>query len=83
MLRANWDVWELFQAVDTQWRVGAMGAVGLDYPAVQWVAERLEIAVDRCCLRKLGMLEKMVLARVRPKEGAGDAEGVRPDHGHP
>jgi len=27
----NWTAWRLFEALQTQWRVGAGGVVGLDY----------------------------------------------------
>ena len=27
----NWTAWSLFEALQTQWRVGAGGVVGLDY----------------------------------------------------
>lgn len=61
LLAANGDAWRLFHAAKTQWRVGAMGAVGLDYQAVEWVSERLDVVCDLACLRKLGLIEQMQL----------------------
>lgn len=30
----NWQAWQLFQAIATQWRCGANGVIGLDYSAL-------------------------------------------------
>lgn len=39
----NWDVFLLFDAMSTQWRVGAVGATGLDYGVIPIVAKSVGI----------------------------------------
>jgi len=40
----NVITWNLFQAVSTQWIVGAAGAVGLNYPGVEMVMRNWRIS---------------------------------------
>ena len=58
---ANAEAWELWLSVNTQWRAGGMGIVGLDYPAVYAEAARLEIEVSNCVMGKIRALERAVL----------------------
>lgn len=30
----NWQAWQLFRAISTQWRCGSNGVIGLDYGAL-------------------------------------------------
>lgn len=60
----NAEAWELWLAVNTQWRAGGLGIVGLDYPAVWAMAARLEIEVGNCLMRKIQGLEREVLAQM-------------------
>lgn len=39
----NWPVFELFCALRTQWRVGAMGPVGLDYNTLFHKLDRMRL----------------------------------------
>lgn len=39
----NWPAFRLFNALSTQWRVGACGATGLDYTAIRDVADYIGI----------------------------------------
>ena len=49
---------DLFTACATQWRVAGMGGVlGLDYKAVQVVAQWMEIVVDRSVFDDLRVME--------------------------
>lgn len=61
----NVDVWELWNACETQWRSGVNGIIGLDYPAVFQVAERMEIDIDRMALQKIKALETNMLISMR------------------
>jgi hypothetical protein len=68
----NQDAWELWIAIQTQWRVGGMGVVGLDYAEIRRWAEDLEIDLSPCMWSKIKSLEIYTL------KGAGDAENDRP-----
>lgn len=39
----NWPIFLLFDAMSTQWRVGGMGATGLDYNVIPLVAKSVGI----------------------------------------
>jgi len=58
----NWPVIVLFLAVNTQWRVGGMGGlIGLDYPAVDVVINRLDLKVDAECFAGLQIMEREIV----------------------
>jgi hypothetical protein len=60
----NAPAWELWAAVDTQWRSAGMGGVlGLDWPAVLQIAGLLGIDVTPPLFRKIRLLEKDALTR--------------------
>ncbi|WP_339406573.1 DUF1799 domain-containing protein [Pseudomonas helleri] len=40
----NWQAFRLFEAMSTQWRMGACGATGLDYTAIYNTASLLNIS---------------------------------------
>lgn len=69
----NKEAWELWLAVDTQWRVAAFAVVGLDLPAVFMIADLFEIPVDKGLFQKLKLLERYELNRAK-KEGDGRGE---------
>ena len=60
----NWPAVELFLRVQTQWRVGMNGPVGLDYGAVQWVISLYAVQDPRAALEDLQIMEAAVLAAV-------------------
>mgnify|MGYP006274710629 CR=1 FL=1 len=61
----NWMVVELFLRVQTQWRIGMSGPVGLDYVAVAWVLKLVaEEASHRALLEDLQIMEGAVLAHI-------------------
>jgi len=57
----------LLDAAGTQWRATGFGVVGLDYPAVFAVAERMGIEVDEAMLHKLRAVERVTLAEERKR----------------
>ena len=61
LYEGNEEAFELWLICLTQWRVGMMGAVGLDYVAVFEVAKCLGIEVDQAMLRKIQCLEAYTL----------------------
>lgn len=66
----NWPVVELFLRVQTQWRTGMSGVVGLDYTAVAWVLRLIaEEANHRALLEDLQIMEGAVLAYIARQEG--------------
>lgn len=61
LMEENGDVWQIWQAARTQWRVGMDRLVGLDYPAVFQLAAILDIEITPCLLKKLDALETYTL----------------------
>jgi hypothetical protein len=35
----NWEIVEMFMRMQTQWNVGMSGAVGLNYPSLEWLCK--------------------------------------------
>ena len=60
-MEQNAEAWELWQMVNTQWRAGGMGIIGLDYPAVWTMAKMIEIEMTPCLMMKIQKLEYAVL----------------------
>jgi len=60
----NAEAWGLWCSVNTQWRGGGMGIIGLDYPAVYAEARRMEIEVSNCVMGKIRVLERFVLGEM-------------------
>jgi hypothetical protein len=66
----NWPAVEMFLRVQTQWRTGMNGPVGLDYMAVAWVLRlTAEEATHRALLEDLQIMESAVLAYIAKQEG--------------
>lgn len=66
----NWPVVELFLRVQTQWRTGMSGPVGLDYGAVAWVLKlTAEETSHRSLLEDLQIMEGAVLGFIARQEG--------------
>jgi len=63
-MEANAETWELWLSVNTQWRAGGLGIVGLDYPAVYAEASRLEIEISNCVMNKIRALERFMLNKI-------------------
>lgn len=65
----NWPAVEMFLRVQTQWRTGMNGPVGLDYMAVAWVLKlTAEEANHRALLEDLQVMESAVLAFIARQE---------------
>ena len=65
----NWQVLEIFLKVQTQWRVGMGGLIGLDYSAVAWVL-KLVVPEDQhlTLLDDLQIMERAVLSHIAKQE---------------
>ncbi len=57
----NWIPFLVFSEVSTQWRVGAGGATGLDYVAVEWVMGLMKIKKKYEVLRAIRTMESSAL----------------------
>ena len=65
----NADAWELWLEVQTQWRGGGVGIIGLDYHAVYREAARIGIELSNCTMRKIKVLERLALVGMTNDEG--------------
>jgi hypothetical protein len=65
----NWQALEIFLKVQTQWRVGMGGLIGLDYSAVAWVL-KLVASEDQHLnlLDDLQIMERAVLSHIAKQE---------------
>ena len=65
----NWQALGIFLKVQTQWRVGMAGLIGLDYSAVAWVL-KLVASEDQhlALLDDLQIMERAVLSLVAKEE---------------
>lgn len=59
----NRDIWKLWSAVKTQWRAGFDQLIGLDYMAIEKIAEMMDIEMNPCMLKKLDEIEFYMLSR--------------------
>jgi len=64
-----WPVVDLFLKVQTQWRGGASGIIGLDYTAVRWIMELHEFDDHRALLQDLQVIEARVIETVNSRKG--------------
>jgi hypothetical protein len=64
LMDENIEAWALWIEVQTQWRAGAMGVIGLDYHAVYREAERLAIDLSAGLMKKIKRLERSVLEQI-------------------
>ena len=71
---ANHDALELWLELQTQWRVGFSGPTGLDYPAVYAEAQRLDIDLSNCVIRKIKALERLTLNQNRNRNQSTKTE---------
>ena len=65
---AAWLAVLMFLRLQTQWRVGSAGIVGLDYNAVRWVFELYEVAEPRKMLDDLQIIEATVIETLNQRE---------------
>lgn len=65
----NQEAWYLWKHTQTQLRTSFAGVVGLDYTAMQQVAEVLGIALDLAMLHKIQVLEGLLLKEANRSSG--------------
>ena len=68
VIPSAWPAVVMFLRLQTQWRVGAAGIVGLDYNAVRWVFELYEVAEPRQMLDDLQTIEATVVETLNQRE---------------
>lgn len=52
---------EVFAASATQWRIGPLGPVGLDYTAVRWIMQLHSVNATRELLEDLQVMERAAI----------------------
>lgn len=57
----NWDAVVMWNRIQTQWRVGASGAIGLDYSVLAWLFRMYEVEDPRPLLEDLQVMEGAAL----------------------
>ena len=57
----NWDAVVMFNRLQTQWRTGPRGPVGLDYGAAQWLFSLCGVAKPLALLEDLQIMEHAYL----------------------
>ena len=68
VIPAAWPAVVMFLRLQTQWRVGATGIVGLDYNAVRWVFELYAVEEPRKMLDDLQIIEATVVETLNQRE---------------
>ena len=68
MWEENWQSVEMFLRLQTQWRVGMSGPVGLDYGAAEWVFRLCGVKDQRSLLEDFQVMEAAVLAAIAKRE---------------
>lgn len=67
----NWPALEMFLRLQTQWRVGMNGLIGLDYGAVAWLLSLYaETDQHRELLEALQVMEAAVLSFIATQQEA-------------
>ena len=64
-----WPAVSMFLRVQTQWRVGMGGVIGLDYGAVRWCFELEQIENPRELLDDLQVIEAKVVEILSQRDG--------------
>lgn len=65
----NWQVVEMFLRLQTQWRVGMSGLIGLDYAVAEWLFRLYSVTQPVSVLEDLQVMESAVLTAVAKREG--------------
>lgn len=69
VLPEAWPAVEMFLRVQTQWRVGMAGLIGLDYTAVKWCFELKDVSKPAELLADLQVIEARVLEILSERNG--------------
>jgi hypothetical protein len=64
----NWVSVEMFLRLQTQWRVGMNGLLGLDYLAAEWLFRLYSVKEPASLLEDLQVMEAAVLTAVAKRE---------------
>lgn len=59
----------MFLRLQTQWRVGMNGPIGLDYGVLEWLIRLYAAEDSRSLLEDLQVMEGAVLAAIAKREG--------------
>lgn len=60
----NWAAVVMFSRLQTQWRTGPRGRIGLDYGAVQWLFSLYAVAQPLALLEDLQIMEAAYLEEI-------------------
>jgi hypothetical protein len=64
----NIEAWQLWNSLKTQWRTSFGGVVGIDYTAIPFVSDSLDIVITPNMLQKIKALEYATLRSVKERE---------------
>lgn len=67
----NWQPVQIFIAMQTQWRTGMSGPIGMDYQALAVVMELYEVADRKDCFSAVRTMEIETLAAIAEKQNGG------------
>lgn len=65
----NWDAVQMFLRLETQWRTGPRGLIGLDYRVMEWLLSLYPAADARALLDDVQVMESAVLDAIYKLEG--------------
>lgn len=69
VIPAAWPAVAMFLKVQTQWRVGMGGVIGLDYGAVRWCFELEQVTEPAELLEDLQVIEAKVVEILSQRDG--------------
>lgn len=58
----NWEIVQMFMRMQTQWVVGAAGAVGLNYPSLEWLCKLYAVTDPVALFEGIRIMEATTLA---------------------
>ena len=64
----NWEAVEMFLRLQTQWRVGINGLIGLDYGAAEWLFRLYAVHEPASLLEDLQVMEGAILTAIAKRE---------------
>ncbi|WP_084159932.1 DUF1799 domain-containing protein [Pelosinus sp. UFO1] len=64
----NKRIWGIWKNIQTQWRVIDGGVIGLDYTAINFVIELLDVDLNPADFAKLRLLERMTIDNSRKEK---------------
>jgi len=65
----NWQSFEIFLKMQTQWNVTMGGYVGLKYEVLQWVSQLYDVEDKRRLLEDIQVMEAAALSELNKKDG--------------